>query len=160
MLNGQQIIEGSFPSKYNGNKINKNNGLYSSFLLNSQKINNSKNEFIDILMQKNITKINKNICRICYGEESNDENPLISPCKCNGSMKYIHYKCLKKWQKSKIEDELSMESQDNTINSITYKRKDISCELCHQQLPDYIKHNNIYFNISFYDHKFNEYMVL
>jgi len=30
------------------------------------------------------------ICRICLGEEDDICNPLLSPCKCAGSMKYIH----------------------------------------------------------------------
>lgn len=33
-------------------------------------------------------------CRICLGEENESENELISPCKCAGTMKYIHVKCL------------------------------------------------------------------
>ena len=33
-------------------------------------------------------------CRICFETES-DINPLIYPCKCSGSMKYIHEACLK-----------------------------------------------------------------
>lgn len=33
-------------------------------------------------------------CRICLGEENEFENELINPCKCAGTMKYIHVKCL------------------------------------------------------------------
>lgn len=29
-------------------------------------------------------------CRICLGEENEPENELINPCKCAGTMKYIH----------------------------------------------------------------------
>ena len=32
-------------------------------------------------------------CRICFNEETTD-NKFVSPCKCTGSMKYIHNKCL------------------------------------------------------------------
>jgi E3 ubiquitin-protein ligase DOA10 len=38
-----------------------------------------------------------NICRICLSENWTKENPLISPCNCNGTMKYIHLKCLSEW---------------------------------------------------------------
>ena len=58
-------------------------------------------------------------CRICYGENSNDENPLICPCICKGSMKYIHYECLKNWLNSKIEEEMSMDSNDKDVDVIT-----------------------------------------
>lgn len=34
------------------------------------------------------------ICRICF-EESDTDNPLICPCRCAGTIKYIHEKCLK-----------------------------------------------------------------
>jgi len=36
------------------------------------------------------------ICRICLSEEGDDAvaNPLFSPCKCAGTMKYIHLNCL------------------------------------------------------------------
>lgn len=34
------------------------------------------------------------LCRICLSEENNIENPLFSPCKCKGTMKYIHLTCL------------------------------------------------------------------
>ena len=35
------------------------------------------------------------ICRICLEREI-PEDPFISPCKCAGSMKYIHLSCLQK----------------------------------------------------------------
>ena len=41
-------------------------------------------------------------CRICLSEVYLPENPLISPCKCIGTMKYIHLSCLQMCLKSKI----------------------------------------------------------
>ena len=36
------------------------------------------------------------ICKICYlGNE--DENSLLSPCLCKGSMEFVHEQCLEKW---------------------------------------------------------------
>ena len=35
-------------------------------------------------------------CRICRGEGSADE-PLFFPCKCSGSIKYVHQDCLMEW---------------------------------------------------------------
>ena len=35
-------------------------------------------------------------CRICRGEGSADE-PLFYPCKCSGSIKYVHQNCLVEW---------------------------------------------------------------
>ena len=35
-------------------------------------------------------------CRICRGEGSDDE-PLFYPCKCSGSIKFVHQNCLVEW---------------------------------------------------------------
>jgi E3 ubiquitin-protein ligase MARCH6 len=35
-------------------------------------------------------------CRICRGEGTPDE-PLFYPCKCSGSIKYVHQECLMEW---------------------------------------------------------------
>lgn len=43
------------------------------------------------------------VCRICRS----NEQPLFHPCKCNGTIKYVHQDCLLKWiehsQKKKCE---------------------------------------------------------
>lgn len=36
------------------------------------------------------------ICRICHCE-ADTENPLLSPCYCSGSLKYVHQACLRQW---------------------------------------------------------------
>ena len=36
-------------------------------------------------------------CRICWEPQKDLSDVLISPCHCNGSMKWIHRKCLAKW---------------------------------------------------------------
>jgi E3 ubiquitin-protein ligase MARCH6 len=39
---------------------------------------------------------NADACRICRGEGS-DAEPLFHPCKCSGSIKYVHQDCLMEW---------------------------------------------------------------
>ncbi|KRZ43662.1 E3 ubiquitin-protein ligase MARCH8, partial [Trichinella pseudospiralis] len=39
------------------------------------------------------------ICRICHCEAAPDQ-PLIAPCYCSGTLKYVHQKCLQQWIKS------------------------------------------------------------
>ena len=134
------------------NKSQKNNSK-------SKKIENIKKELILKKPHKNKIK-NQPLCRICYGEDSTTENPLIFPCICKGSMKYIHYECLKNWLNSKIEEDMSIDDKDREIESISYNRKDISCELCKEKLPDYIKYKGQYYNICFYKPKFEEFIVL
>ena len=118
------------------------------------------------ILKKEIQNINKEkdnknkpLCRICYGDDSSIENPLICPCICKGSMKYIHYDCLKNWLNSKIEEDISVDSENQEVEVISYNRKDISCELCKEKLPDYVKYNDKYYNISFYKPKFTEFAV-
>jgi len=38
-----------------------------------------------------------NECRICFEPQTID-NIFIYPCACNGTSKYVHIKCLKKWR--------------------------------------------------------------
>lgn len=38
------------------------------------------------------------ICKICHSP-CNDNSPYAHPCKCNGSLKYIHVSCLNEWIK-------------------------------------------------------------
>lgn len=38
-------------------------------------------------------------CRICY-EEGTLSDPLLSPCRCKGSMGFVHNSCLTKWVQS------------------------------------------------------------
>uniref|UniRef100_M3YE04 RING-type E3 ubiquitin transferase n=1 Tax=Mustela putorius furo TaxID=9669 RepID=M3YE04_MUSPF len=38
-------------------------------------------------------------CRICHCE-GDDESPLITPCRCTGSLHFVHQTCLQQWIKS------------------------------------------------------------
>lgn len=44
----------------------------------------------------NISYSNSDICRICHCE-ADCGNPLLSPCYCAGSLKYVHQSCLQQW---------------------------------------------------------------
>lgn len=59
------------------------------------KENNIKNEILK-LPASSIIKEDDFICRICYDTEKNNKN-MISPCKCKGSIKWVHPECLEKW---------------------------------------------------------------
>ena len=174
-LSFQQKLSFLSSPKKNKNNINNSNinqsvksGFYlpriNSFgelfmIRNKQNLNSKKEEKNqkNINVIKSTIKIKKNkVCRICYGDDTSTENPLISPCICKGSMKYIHYKCLKNWLNSKIESEIEQNSDNETI---IYNTKELSCELCKAKFPDYIKIKDKLFNISFYKPKFQEFIV-
>ena len=37
-------------------------------------------------------------CRFCFDESATNENPLLSPCDCRGSIQFIHRECLRHWR--------------------------------------------------------------
>lgn len=55
------------------------------------------------------------ICRLCWAEAEQDD-PLLSPCSCSGSLKYIHHHCLADWQR--------------TLRAQGQGRRAHICELC------------------------------
>lgn len=67
-------------------------------------------------------------CRVCFGESEGFENPLISPCNCLGSVKFIHLRCLQRWLYSRV----SLRSGANTV---AYHWKTMQCEICKLNYP-------------------------
>lgn len=148
--------------------LNKN---YENINIASKKINidikknpSLKSEKINSLPSTKSEKLKNNpdsqkstknkICRICYQEEDDYLlNPLIRPCKCSGSMKYIHLKCLLHWLKSRTSNNQSINSSNNNDNFNAYFiNQKTECELCKQLFPDYIKHNNISYCLIDFDY--------
>lgn len=82
-------------------------------------------------------------CRICWGteqdasfaEDPNDINPLISPCKCTGTMGSIHLKCLRGWLQTKC-------TRKTHRKQLVIKFKKLDCELCKMNFPFKITYNN------------------
>jgi len=68
------------------------------------------------------------VCRICLGEESTDQDPLISICKCAGTMRFIHLECLREWLNQK-------RSSKEGPYVTTYCWKVVECELCKVRFP-------------------------
>ena len=142
-------------------RINSTNELFFFKKITHTKNKKIKSSSRDIFLEKPfIVSKTKPACRICYGENNTDENPLIVPCTCKGSMKYIHYDCLKNWLNAKIEEELSDDSTEkNNMECISYNKNSICCELCKTKYPDYLIHNNIYYNILFYKPNYKEFII-
>ncbi|XP_057702386.1 E3 ubiquitin-protein ligase MARCH7 isoform X2 [Corythoichthys intestinalis] len=61
------------------------------------------------------------LCRICQMGEASASNPLIQPCRCTGSLQYVHQDCIKRWLCSKIGSGTNLEGITN-------------CELCKEKL--------------------------
>lgn len=37
-------------------------------------------------------------CRFCLEETNSRDNPLLAPCRCIGSIQFVHEQCLDKWR--------------------------------------------------------------
>lgn len=95
----------------------------------SEMIRETNSNMNLLLNQNKFKKQPKNsLCRFCLSEDDCSDNPLIAPCKCAGTMKYIHIDCLKNWLKSKI-------NVKNTTYVISYSFKQLMCELCLTPVP-------------------------
>ncbi|MDR3548265.1 MAG: E3 ubiquitin-protein ligase MARCH [Candidatus Pacebacteria bacterium] len=75
------------------------------------------------------SKLEINPCRICLGDDLRDlSNPVISPCKCSGSMGNVHLNCLRRWIKQK-----TTITSSTFVTSVTWKS--LACELCKTPYP-------------------------
>ncbi|CAD8085782.1 unnamed protein product [Paramecium primaurelia] len=79
-------------------------------------------------------------CRICLSTGESPLNPLIDPCKCIGSTKYVHIKCLLRWIQ-----------QSSHFNSNAYCTrfiwKSLECEICKSVYPPIFDRNGKSFNL-------------
>ena len=72
------------------------------------------------------------VCRICY-DSGDEENPLIAPCKCSGSMQYVHLQCLRKWMDGRLS--VNSNTQDQGTTTVSYFWRNLDCELCKLSYP-------------------------
>ena len=121
-------------------KVSKMSEMREEGLTYNPNINELNNNSGFLSQNPPSSKRSKPSCRICFLSFSNEENPLISPCKCNGSMKNIHYLCLKKCIETKI-------IKKTEQNFKSYSWKSFSCEICKAEYPKYIKIKETLFSL-------------
>eukprot|EP00916_Digyalum_oweni_P014152 GHVL01023214.1.p1 GENE.GHVL01023214.1~~GHVL01023214.1.p1 ORF type:complete len:451 (+),score=70.63 GHVL01023214.1:152-1504(+) len=71
------------------------------------------------------------LCRVCLSEGSEHGNPLVAPCLCRGSMRYVHLQCLRRW----MEGRLNIRADGNQ-SSFFWRALD--CELCKTPYPIFV----------------------
>jgi hypothetical protein len=76
------------------------------------------------------------ICRICYTDTVEALNPLISPCSCDGTMKFIHFNCLKQCLRSRIKIR-------TTAHVVSFLWHSLDCDLCKQLFPQSVTINGV-----------------
>ena len=89
-------------------------------------------------------------------EAETEDNPKIKACKCEGSVKYIHFKCLKQWLESKM-------TTKNTENHHTLSWKQFECELCKMHFAYSFKYKGEIWNLVDWkrpDDKHTPYIIL
>eukprot|EP00927_Polykrikos_kofoidii_P051985 TRINITY_DN4575_c0_g1_i1.p1 TRINITY_DN4575_c0_g1~~TRINITY_DN4575_c0_g1_i1.p1 ORF type:complete len:440 (-),score=48.38 TRINITY_DN4575_c0_g1_i1:147-1466(-) len=75
-------------------------------------------------------ELNHALCRICLLEGPSEDDPLIAPCQCKGSIKYVHLGCLRHWIKGRLN------FTDSSGGSYFYRP--LACELCKGVYPTYV----------------------
>ncbi|KAM3129336.1 hypothetical protein pb186bvf_018552 [Paramecium bursaria] len=80
----------------------------------------NKNKIVccKITTYKNTSQSDSKSCRICLSDE--ECSTFLNPCKCNGSLRYIHEHCLKVW---------ILEKQG--VDKL--EQNQVKCEVCNQQ---------------------------
>lgn len=57
-------------------------------------------------------------CYMCFDEEDSPDDPLVSPCKCLGSTRYVHLECLRKWHAPDAENRVCFLSSVDATCSV------------------------------------------
>lgn len=93
-------------------------------------------EAVELVEEEHCSKVVKSpkcdgvsTCYVCY-DESEEDNPLIAPCKCSGDTKYIHVDCLKRWNTGDDKNEICTVIDENNARS---------CSICKTAYPNSTK---------------------
>jgi len=84
------------------------------------------------------------ICRICLFNTVEESNPILSLCKCKGSVNVLHLKCLKLWLEQKLT------KKEIQKPGISYTIKSFNCEICKEPYPTTIKYNDVLYHLMNY----------
>ena len=139
--NNCQIIKSNFTA------------LRSTASFKKKKLTNITQKKISKNSESMTEKNNKPICRICLSEEYEENNPLIHPCNCDGTMKYIHLQCLRLLIQSKIK-----KTETESCKVFTFKT--LECEICKMVFPERIKIKGTVFYIIDLEKPDKNYIIL
>ncbi|KAG2460571.1 MARH7 ligase, partial [Polypterus senegalus] len=79
------------------------------------------NKIKESLLEEECQEDEGDLCRICQSGVGTPGNPLLEPCKCTGSLQYVHHDCLKLWLQTKIKSGAELSAVQ-------------TCELCKENL--------------------------
>mmetsp|Transcript_27083 Transcript_27083/g.59521 ORF Transcript_27083/g.59521 Transcript_27083/m.59521 type:complete len:423 (+) Transcript_27083:149-1417(+) len=81
--------------------------------------------------EKDQAALHSTMCRICLLEGAGENDPLIRPCKCRGSIEYVHLGCLRHWIRGRLN------FSDTPSGSFFYRP--LACELCKEVYPTWVE---------------------
>ena len=111
------------------NKLNANSGSIFNLVYKAKCLDDEN------IIENN--KEEKQLCKICYSEEIDKNNPMVHLCNCKGGLNYAHYECIKQWMKTKL---IILENKKKTVK--TYYILGFNCEICKTPYPFRFKLNN------------------
>ena len=113
-------LDMAYPSNNWGKDVNSKDTPTHTFNKRLEELDTKSDQCSDVI------SLNEPSCRIC--QSGMEEEALISPCRCCGSVKWIHESCLVHWMKSSLKDSCEL---CRTKIDITRKRKPLL------KVPDY-----------------------
>jgi len=97
--------------------------LEKSPIEDDKKSNQNEEGPIDISRCDDVPTDENDLCRICFSSTNTKSNPLFAPCKCTGTVKFVHFACLKSWLNLKLVSQ-------HSSNLYYYFWKSFECEIC------------------------------
>jgi len=73
-------------------------------------------------------------CRVCLQAGPGEDDPLIAPCSCRGSIEYVHLGCLRAWIG------VCMDLSASSAGS-SYFFRPMSCNICNAVYPTYVQND-------------------
>jgi hypothetical protein len=72
-------------------------------------------------------------CRICFEGRETGSNPLFNVCLCTGTVKYVHFECLRSWFRSKT-------VRFEAPHCLYYCYEPLQCEICRYAISNEVLH--------------------
>lgn len=104
------------PLGYNFSEINTNTSPVFDFIFKAKSAEDELND--------------EKMCKICYCNSNDDENPLVHLCNCTGGIRFAHYLCIKTWMETKLSIK---ENEKKKVKS--YSIRSFNCEICKTPYP-------------------------
>ena len=88
-------------------------------------------------------------CRICFENNNSEENPLLSPCRCSGTSKYVHLNCIQTWRRTNINTQYLTKCRECNANYKINKTNLNETFTIDYGVINYMKQkiNYLYFNV-------------